>query len=178
MALQAMLAEQEAKAEQQAYNDAVNQNCTSQNGGTTYYRDSDGDGYGGTQTTTACTNPGAGWVTQGGDCDDGADGADVHPGQTGFFAKTYTAGGAVPSYDFNCDGTQAPQNAQAIAADCALSQDGSSCTGEGVIPATTGGSICGSTKYRKCTYVAPASADGTGTCKADDSDLGTPVACN
>ncbi len=37
--------------------------------GTTYYRDEDGDGYGGTPMT-ACTDPGAGWTTMPGDCDD------------------------------------------------------------------------------------------------------------
>lgn len=36
-----------------------------------YFLDSDNDGYGGSMRTDACSPPTTGWVTQGGDCDDG-----------------------------------------------------------------------------------------------------------
>lgn len=70
----------------------------------TFYEDQDGDGFGATSTaTTACTSPGAGWVTQDGDCND--DDADVHPGQTQFFAQGYTVPGTTEvSFDYDCDG--------------------------------------------------------------------------
>jgi len=46
----------------------------------TYYKDNDGDGYGGTTTQTACTPPDATWVLQGNDCDDND--KDRFPGNT------------------------------------------------------------------------------------------------
>ncbi|MFM7202063.1 MAG: putative metal-binding motif-containing protein, partial [Myxococcota bacterium] len=46
---------------------------------TTYYQDNDGDGYGSTTTTQACTKP-AGYATVGGDCNDAN--AAVKPGAT------------------------------------------------------------------------------------------------
>jgi hypothetical protein len=45
--------------------------------GTPWYRDGDGDGYGGAETVTACAQP-SGYVAAGGDCDDAHDVA--HPG--------------------------------------------------------------------------------------------------
>ncbi len=47
---------------------------------TTYYTDADGDSYGTGVGQEFCTNPGAGWATQDGDCDDSD--ANVHPGAT------------------------------------------------------------------------------------------------
>lgn len=44
---------------------------------TTYYQDSDGDGYGGSSTTQAC-NPPSGYVTTATDCNDGA--VSINPG--------------------------------------------------------------------------------------------------
>jgi hypothetical protein len=46
---------------------------------TTYYRDADGDSWGGTQTTQACTQP-SGYVGRGGDCNDSS--AAINPGAT------------------------------------------------------------------------------------------------
>ena len=49
--------------------------------GTTYYVDSDGDGYGVTSTATVlCYDPGFGYSTQSGDCNDANDA--IYPGQT------------------------------------------------------------------------------------------------
>jgi hypothetical protein len=45
----------------------------------TYYRDNDGDTFGGTDTVTSC-GPGEGWVTSPGDCND--DDANTYPGAT------------------------------------------------------------------------------------------------
>jgi len=45
---------------------------------TVWYRDGDGDGFGGTETQRACASPGAAWVTVGGDCDDTD--ASIYPG--------------------------------------------------------------------------------------------------
>ena len=76
--------------------------CT---GGTTqsvFYRDLDGDTYGGTTTVVACSAP-AGYVAIGGDCCD-AD-ARVNPGATDWFASPATACGAT-FFDYNCDGTE------------------------------------------------------------------------
>jgi MYXO-CTERM domain-containing protein len=60
--------------------------------GTTYYRDADGDGYGGTTTTTGCSAP-SGYVATSTDCDDTR--STVYPGAT----ETCN------SRDDDCDGT-------------------------------------------------------------------------
>ncbi|HEX7845057.1 MAG TPA: MopE-related protein, partial [Chitinophagaceae bacterium] len=44
---------------------------------TTYYTDADGDGYGSGVGEAFCSNPGAGWASQAGDCDDSN--ASIHP---------------------------------------------------------------------------------------------------
>ena len=61
---------------------------------TTYYADSDGDGYGGTTTTSACSAP-SGYVATSTDCDDGD--SSIHPGAT-------DVGDGV---DSDCDGADA-----------------------------------------------------------------------
>ena len=83
----------------------------------TYYPDLDLDGYGDpTSPLQACQLP-AGYVSEAGDCDDGD--ADVHPGQTAFFALA-SAGGA---YDYDCDGVIALER-PSLASGCAASCDG------------------------------------------------------
>jgi hypothetical protein len=59
---------------------------------TTYYQDNDGDGYGSSVSTTACSRP-AGYSLIGGDCDDTR--AGVHPG----------AAEVCDRLDTDCDGT-------------------------------------------------------------------------
>jgi hypothetical protein len=64
----------------------------------TWYQDSDGDGYGGSVSVEACTAP-AGFVGDDNDCYD--DNAWAHPG-----ASTYwTVDRGDGSYDYNCDGS-------------------------------------------------------------------------
>jgi hypothetical protein len=65
----------------------------------TYYKDSDGDGWGSPSTTKACTKP-SGYVSQAGDCYDAS--VDAHPGQLGFFSSERGDG----SFDYNCDGVE------------------------------------------------------------------------
>ncbi len=48
---------------------------------TTYYPDADGDGYGSVPGQEFCSNPGAGWVLQAGDCNDSN--ASIHPEPAG-----------------------------------------------------------------------------------------------
>ena len=48
---------------------------------TAYYSDADGDGYGTGTAQQFCSNPGAGYATQGGDCNDAN--ASIHPSATG-----------------------------------------------------------------------------------------------
>ncbi|MBM4369408.1 MAG: putative metal-binding motif-containing protein, partial [Deltaproteobacteria bacterium] len=62
--------------------DGLDNDCDGQadeDDATSWYADADGDGYGDDATAqSACTAPGAGWVTEGGDCDDTRD--DAFPG--------------------------------------------------------------------------------------------------
>jgi hypothetical protein len=58
----------------------------------TYYTDSDGDGFGGGVGESLCQNPGSGFVTIGGDCNDNND--QIYPGATEI----------CDSKDNNCDG--------------------------------------------------------------------------
>jgi hypothetical protein len=73
-----------------------------------YYKDGDGDGYGGTTSTMACAPPDATWVTDPGDCDDSN--MDVHPKQTKYFVAGYIPPGmTTKSFDYNCDGVETEQ---------------------------------------------------------------------
>jgi len=64
-------------------------------GGTTYYEDADGDGYG-AASTQACTSPGPDWLLIGGDCDDSD--PTLNPGM---------AEQPADGVDSNCDGEEA-----------------------------------------------------------------------
>jgi hypothetical protein len=77
--------------------DGVDDDCdgaTDEDGAdaSTWYRDADGDGYGATETLTACDRP-DGWAEGADDCDDAA--AGVNPGVAEL----------CDGYDDNCDGT-------------------------------------------------------------------------
>ncbi|MCC6746757.1 MAG: putative metal-binding motif-containing protein [Deltaproteobacteria bacterium] len=66
----------------------------------TFYRDSDRDGYGdATKTTLACTAP-QGYVPNKDDCDDGD--RDAHPGQSSYFDSGSNGTG---TFDYNCNTT-------------------------------------------------------------------------
>jgi hypothetical protein len=67
----------------------------------TYYRDADGDGYGNpSQSTTACSQP-SGYVTNNQDCNDGTNGANIHPPTN---RETAAAGLCSNGKDDDCDG--------------------------------------------------------------------------
>ena len=106
---------------------------------TTYYIDSDGDGYGSpAQKQEACIPP-AGYVANNLDCDD-ADPA-ARPGQLAFF-NVPTKG--TKSFDFNCDKVEEKEHPLAV--NC--SPSGTGCTGDGWY---TGVPSCGqSGSYAKC----------------------------
>jgi hypothetical protein len=66
---------------------------------TTYYADTDKDGFGDAKSSVkACHHP-AGYSTNDDDCYDSN--ADAHPGQTTYFYDDRGDG----SWDYNCDGT-------------------------------------------------------------------------
>lgn len=121
----------------------------------TFYRDRDGDGFGGTETKVACTSPGKEYVTKGGDCDD--ENENVFPGQTEYFATAYTPKGGNPSFDYDCSKKEDQQPpSKPKASTCTLS--GNACLGSGYVPpgrtapggGVTGDPLCGATKYQKC----------------------------
>jgi hypothetical protein len=119
---------------------------------TTYYRDDDGDGFGGAVTQAACTSPGAGWATKGGDCDD--QDKDVFPGQTKYFGASYSKGGGARSFDYDCNSKedQKPPVRKA-ATPCTFAVN--TCTGDGVVPSSRTGPgidpLCGATQFLTCT---------------------------
>ena len=135
----------------------------------TYYRDADGDGYGSTEKQLACNSPGAGWVTEGGDCND--DESRVFPGSTAFHDVPY---GTPPSdsFDYNCDGVEEPDPGLALFSGYCSGTYPDCSTQEGYDPTTrtTGGgrsAYCGSTTYRRCggVYAGPTTLEycGSGT---------------
>lgn len=80
----------------------------------TYYYDHDGDTYGaGTtvKTQQACEPPGIGWTLKplagAGDCQD--DNANVNPGIKTASDAPYTDTAGKPSFDYNCDGKETPE---------------------------------------------------------------------
>jgi len=123
--------------------------CTS-----TVYKDGDGDGYGTAATAkTACASSLSGYVDKKGDCADSDE--DVYPGQTGFFTQPVSG---TQSYDYDCDGTEEPEDA--TVADCANA--GPACKGEGW--ASLPG--CGqSGTWVVCEKISSVCEDGPGTTK-------------
>lgn len=145
-----------------------------------WFRDDDGDEYGGDVSVTSCEPPAGGgtWTTIGGDCDDGN--ADVHPEQTAYFVEPYRVtidGSQRWSYDYDCDGAETGAEQAGKTSknnDCnggALLGLGCPDRGNGYLPvnsARTGvvNSYCGSTTLLVCisnllncdSGVAPASA--------------------
>lgn len=149
---------------------------------TTYYRDRDGDGFGGTETKVACSSPGKEYVTKGGDCDD--DNPDVFPGQTEYFTEAYTpkSGGSGPTFDYDCSKKEEqPPPAKTKASACTLV--GNACTGSGYVApgrSTPGGGItgdplCGATKYQVCELSV---TGGPPSCKSTIVTAESPVSCH
>ncbi len=135
---------------------------------TTYYRDADGDTWGGTQTSCVAAT---GWVTRTGDCNDAN--ADVFPNQTNSFAVAYTATNGIQSFDYNCDGTETTAGGTQVSTGaCLAAGSGNACTGDGYLavdPARSGtdlNQVCGSMRYLVCTRsqqvcISAISTDGT-----------------
>jgi hypothetical protein len=120
-----------------------------------YYFDGDGDGWGSTTTTSACTKPDGAWVTMGGDCDDGQ--VAVNPGQTSYFVVGYEkTGSSEISFDYDCSGVESEAGASPKAA-CQV--QGLGCAGGGYIvalPVRSGPGVdpyCGSEQRVNCNYV-------------------------
>jgi hypothetical protein len=135
---------------------------------TTYYRDADGDTWGGTQTSCVAAT---GWVTRTGDCNDAN--ADVFPNQTNSFAVAYTATNGIQSFDYNCDGTETTAGGTQVSTGaCLAAGSGNACTGDGYLavdPARNAADlnqVCGSMRYLVCTRsqqvcISAISTDGT-----------------
>jgi hypothetical protein len=144
---------------------------------TTYFRDNDGDGFGGTVAQSACTSPGDGWVTKGGDCDD--DDKDVFPGQTEYFANPYARSGSTHSFDYNCNATEEQKlPAHKAATTCTFVING--CSGEGYIaPTPRAGAgvdpLCGATQIQTCS-LKPTGPQGV--CEATIVTAPQPIVCH
>jgi len=135
----------------------------------TYYRDEDGDGFGGATKQTTCTPPGAGWVVKAGDCND--TNKAVFPGQPLYFGTSYAAGSAgTGSFDYDCSAKEEGRPGLPKASACAMGVGG--CAGEGFLPVEPGrpgtppavDPYCGSTRYRFCRNV-------NGQCVPTDTSL-------
>jgi hypothetical protein len=126
-----------------------------------FYRDEDGDGFGGNQIVTSCASPGDPWTTLGGDCRD--DLQSVKPFRTGWpnppqYSGTGYADSTKPqglSFDYDCTGAETPDpsNAYGAVPNCGGLLN---CDGAGYLPldpARTGPGIdprCGSTTLQRC----------------------------
>jgi hypothetical protein len=141
---------------------------------TVFFLDGDGDGYGGTTSSTGCGPPDTGaWVTKGNDCDDSN--PMVNPGQTAYFTTGYTRSGTSNvSFDYDCDGQETESGSNAKAA-CAYS--GLTCAGSGYLAATPARSgpgvdaYCGSDEAVTCSVVDL-------TCTAGPPVTTSPIACH
>jgi len=132
--------------------------------------DSDHDGFGGSSMSTCAS--GSDWTTATGDCDDAN--ADVHPGQTSWFAVGYTPTGMTTiSFDYDCDGKET-ESAATPKANCQAM--GLSCVGSGYVPATpvrSGASVdpyCGSASAIVCSVQLL-------VCKAGPPQPAMAIAC-
>jgi hypothetical protein len=138
----------------------------------TFYKDNDGDGVGGKETTSACKSPGPGWVTVSGDCDDSD--ARVRPGAIEFYTTPTKTG----SFDYDCDGIEMPNPAAVLGDPKCVGAYPNCPSGEGYLTASEprdggGGAnyYCGSTRYVLCGVGGnPTRCTGYGSQKP-------PVAC-
>ena len=142
---------------------------------TTYYRDTDGDGFGGRVTQVACKSPGDGWVTTGGDCADDDD--NVFPGQTAYFAVPYSLGGGLHSFDYNCNAKEEEKAPLRKIASANCSFVGNTCAGSGYVALSRTGAgtdpLCGATQYQTCALKNL----GTPSCEATIATVET-VTCH
>lgn len=144
---------------------------------TIFYRDNDGDGFGGTVTQSACTSPGDGWVAKGGDCAD--DDKDVFPGQSQYFANPYPRPGSTHSFDYNCNTTE-EQKPPARKAATTCTFVGNGCSGDGYVAPTprTGAGVdplCGATQVQTCGLKV---TGPPGICEATIATATAPITCH
>ncbi len=129
-----------------------------------FFRDLDGDGWGGASAGAGCPNAAPpGVVLRGGDCND-AD-RNVFPGQAAFFGAPYVARNGSTSFDYDCDGAELGGPGQAAGAcgsgpvastaGCTPGHAKTARAGAGVNP------LCGSTQGYACDAPAPACATHT-----------------
>jgi hypothetical protein len=166
-----------------------------------FYQDADADGYGnkngvlGTTAKAGCAGvPPSGFVADNTDCDDGD--ANVHPGQTGYFATVSKGTG---TFDYDCDGTVTKEFAQYPGASCTFCPSCSAGCGTGATSCSASGAqaslacpleggICLSTiqptQTQTLMSVQPAAAVGTpiiiktACCGCDDhAGFNATVAC-
>lgn len=134
-----------------------------------WYEDKDGDGWGNEAVfRVQCESPGNGWVDKKGDCHD--EDADVHPDQTAFFGEPYERpdgdGGVVPSFDYDCDGTEEgePDKQVTTEAACPERSDQEACkAAQGYQPRTEGATenaYCGSTDVLDCFFITGRGCQG------------------
>ena len=126
----------------------------------TFFKDDDGDGFGGRESRTACKSPGPGWVTKAGDCDDAE--PLVNP-DTKQFSRTPTKAGL---FDYDCDGIEIPDPVAKLDPTCGGTYP--DCSNEEGYRPTSGRVIgpgmnahCGSTAYISCSAIY---ANGTSYC--------------
>jgi hypothetical protein len=148
---------------------------------TTWYFDSDQDGYGSTSAPTvqSCNQPQGHYTKVGGDCDD--EKRDVHPQLTlqekKFFGTPYKTTAGAESYDYDCSGAEKGDPGQQTASTCTfLMIGGGSCGGSGYSPGSNRGAgfnaYCGSLKFQSCKSVAGVS------CSTTNGSVTTPYGCN
>lgn len=141
----------------------------------TFYADMDNDGYGAAATSIKACTPPAGYVSNNQDCED--DNKLVHPGQLQYFTVPYSKPGQVPSFDYDCDGTEQLDTGFPTLTAC-----GAACNEKGysygkVEPS----SYCGSTTFTTCVPVAAlkpqtGTSGGPATCSTSTSTA-APVPC-
>lgn len=122
-------------------------------GGTLFYPDGDGDGYGrSAELVKRCAQPSDGtWVTRGGDCKDND--TNVHPQQPSYFGEPYTGADGNPSFDYDCSGNEEGTPTKQTLQNCGLLEL-VACSGSGYLPKARAGAnvntFCGSTTQGAC----------------------------
>ena len=128
-----------------------------------YFADVDGDGFGtGNALGLACAVP----TKMSGnslDCQD--QNAAVHPGQTTFFATSYTKPNGAQSFDYNCDNNEEADPAASTGGSCTPS-----CTNGYTPTGTTANPYCGSSTRIACVLVS-------GIVQCDTLPSPQPVGC-
>jgi hypothetical protein len=136
---------------------------------TAWYRDSDGDLVGDDKDVVWSCVSLPGRVTTPGDCRD--DVFEVHAGQTQYFPKGFSLkGSGKTSFDYDCDGSELPDNSQFGVQPKCSGVGIINCAGAGFVPTTRTGSgvnaLCGSTALITC--VATLTCDAQPSTVSDD----------